>query len=222
MDGNGRWAKARALPKSAGYVEGAKNAENIVRICKKYGLDYLTLFVFSSENWQRESSEVSFLMRLLRSYLKRNIKDLTKEGVKVTFIGDFTKLDQDIREMMSDIERYSASNSAIHLILAISYSGRNEIRHIADKMVRYAIENSWSLEDAKKESYNLFNEFLTSIPDPDLLIRTSGEHRISNFMLWQIAYTEFYFTEKLWPDFNEDDMVRAFEDYLARDRRYGK
>lgn len=212
MDGNGRWAKSKNLPKKAGHMKGAESVRDVVKLCQKYGVNYLTLYTFSTENWNRPQEEVKDLMAILKKYLKNDIKDLIKNNVRVKFIGDRNRLDSDIVDLMEAAEARSENNKFC-LIIAISYGGRDEIISAANEYAK-------SLE--KKEGL-LFEDFLYTkdIPDPDLFIRTSGECRISNFLLWQLAYTELHFTNTLWPDFSEGDLLKAFQDYSGRDRRYG-
>lgn len=218
MDGNARWAKKRLLPRVAGYKKGIDIAEKVIYQAMEAGVKYLTLFAFSSENWFRPKIEVEELMGLFRSYLKNVIPNIIKRDIKVIFIGERDKLDEDIKGMMKEVEDRS-SNNKFNLILAVSYGGRDEIRTAAIEMAKY-------LKDKKLSEYenSLFDSFINNlkIPDPDLLIRTSGEHRISNFLLWQIAYTELYFTDKLWPDFCQDDLHQAIISYSNRERRYGR
>lgn len=215
MDGNGRWASKLMLPKKAGHKKGAQVAKQVVKDCKKAGVKYLTLYTFSSENWNRSADEVEDLMDLLREYLSSSAKDLIKEDVRIRFIGRRHELATDLQEMMAKVEEESKNNS-FTLVLAISYGSRNEIRDAAMAFAEYTKQHpSCKLED--------FDQFLDTdgIPDPDLFIRTSGELRISNYLLWQLAYTELYFTETLWPDFTEIELIKAIEEYSMRDRRYG-
>ena len=217
MDGNGRWAKKRMLPRFAGHNYGAKAVEKIVLACKKLGLTYVTLFAFSTENWQRPQDEINNLFDLLRSYLKKELKKLIDEGIKLNFIGNISKFPVDIQQLIDE-----ACKASIHgemtLTIALSYGGRDDINNAAISFAKEARchDRELSSEDFAKHlsTYNL--------PDPDLLIRTGGEYRISNFMLWQLAYTELYFCDTLWPDFNEDDLNKAIEVYKQRERRYGR
>jgi undecaprenyl diphosphate synthase len=215
MDGNGRWAKKKLLPTKFGHQAGAKNVEKIVRLCKSYQIPYLTLYAFSSENWKRENQEISDLMDLFRHYLKNEVKKLIEEDIRILFIGDKSKLPLDIQELMRLAEEESQSKN-FTLILAVNYGGRDEIQAAALRLAQKAIELG-------SESTLNIEDFLYTkpIPDPDLLIRTSPECRISNFLLWQIAYSELYFTNILWPDFNEDEFKKALEAYAQRERRYG-
>ncbi len=215
MDGNGRWANRRMLPKKAGHKKGAQIAKQVVRDCKNLGVKFLTLYTFSSENWNRPSSEIEDLMNLLREYLSSSAVDLIKEDVRIRFIGRRNELDSDIQEMMASVEEKSKDNS-FSLILAISYGSRNEIRDAAVKFAEYTKQH----QSFKPEDFDKFLD-TANIPDPDLFIRTSGELRISNYLLWQIAYTELFFTETLWPDFTKAQLIKAIESYSMRDRRYG-
>jgi len=219
MDGNGRWAKSKSLPKNIGHREGSKVAETIAKECQRLGVKYLTLYAFSSENWNRSEDEVSWLMSLLHDYLRNNVNKLVKSGMRVSFIGDRTRLPKDLVAVMNEVEASSINND-FHLILAISYSGRDEIRNAAAKMCEQALKLQAMPED------NYFDQLISTnkigVPDPDLLIRTSGEYRLSNFLLWQVAYSELLFVEKLWPDFTELDLQQAILEFNKRDRRYGK
>ena len=219
MDGNGRWAKSKFLPASAGHKKGANVAKNITRACKKLGVSYLTLFAFSSENWNRPKDEVEYLMNLLREYLKSDINELIQEDIKIKIIGDKSKLDKDIITLIDQVEEESKNNS-FTLVLALSYGSRDEIRTAAFRMHEEIISSNL---EASMLAPEYFDQFLYTkdIPDPDLLIRTSGEQRISNFLLWQIAYSELFFTNILWPDFSEKDLINAYEEFKKRDRRFG-
>lgn len=219
MDGNGRWAKSKFLPASAGHKKGASVAKSVTRACKKLGTSYLTLFAFSSENWNRSSDEVQYLMNLLREYLKSDINDLIKEDVKIKVIGDKSKLDSDIVTLIDKVEEESKNNS-FTLILALSYGSRDELRNAAFRMHEEIINSNLEASSLAPEYFDQFL-YTKDIPDPDLLIRTSGEQRISNFLLWQIAYSEIIFTNVLWPDFSEKDLISACEEFKKRDRRFG-
>lgn len=219
MDGNGRWAKSKGLSKSIGHKTGSKVAEKIAKECQKLGMKHLTLYAFSLENWDRDKKEVAGIMSLLRSYLKKDVNDLVKSGMRISFIGDRSYLPSDIVEIMDKVES-SSKEGTFHLILAISYSGRNEIRNAAIKMAEETLKMKKVLEPDSFDKFISTNQL--SIPDPDLLIRTSGEYRISNFLLWQIAYSELWFTEKYWPDFTQEDLHTAIIDFSKRERRYGK
>jgi undecaprenyl diphosphate synthase len=216
MDGNNRWAKRSFLPKVAGHKKGAEAAKNTIKLCKKYGVEYLTLYTFSSENWNRPEDEVSDLMNILRNYLKNDLKELIAEGVRVRFIGRKERLDADIIKLIDDAENESLSNE-FNLLIALSYSGRDELEDAAMAMVESARKGMQvKREDLKNHLY------AADVPDPDLLIRTGGELRISNFLIWQIAYAELYFTETFWPDFSENELLKAFAEFSKRDRRFGR
>ncbi len=220
MDGNGRWAKARGLPRSAGHKRGAESVRRTVKAAISNGVQYLTLFGFSSENWKRPSEEIHDLMGLLRFYLKSEIKALDKEGVCLRVIGDRTRLEDDIVSLIEDSEKKTATNSRLVLTIALSYGGRAEILRATKAISERVLNGELDLEQIDE---NTFSEHLytSKTPDPDLLIRTSGEQRISNFLLWQCAYTEFAFIETLWPDFSEEQFSLAIKDFQSRDRRYG-
>ena len=220
MDGNGRWAKSRNLPKAAGHRRGAGSVKTAIKSAIGANIRYLTLYGFSSENWNRPSSEVSALMGLLRFYLKSEIPNLHKEGVCFCVIGDRNRLDQDIVQLIEEAEEKTAANTRLHLVIALSYGGRAEITEAARTLALQVKEGKLEPGDIDEQ---LFQEHLytSEIPDPDLLIRTSGEQRISNFLLWQLAYAEFCFLDTLWPDFNEQDFDNAIEAFHGRERRYG-
>ena len=220
MDGNGRWAKARGLPRSAGHKQGAESVRKTVKGAISSGVSYLTLFGFSSENWKRPPDEIHDLMGLLRLYLKSEIKDLHKEGVRLLIIGDRENLDKDIIKLIQSSEEMTQNNTRLTLIIALSYGGRAEILHAAKQIAKDIAQGDLQIsnidEDALSERL-----FTKDIPDPDLLIRTSGEQRLSNFLLWQCAYTEFIFIDTLWPDFAEVDFENAIKVFQNRERRYG-
>lgn len=220
MDGNGRWAKGRGLPRVAGHRQGAEAVRRVVETAGRLGVDYLTLFSFSSENWRRPEEEVRDLMGLLRRYLKSEIAELHKKNVRFKVIGERERLDKDIQALVQDAEQMTAGNTQLTLSLALSYGGRAEI---ADAARRIAESVRLGLLDPAAIDETLFESYLWSVglPDPDLLIRTSGEKRISNFLLWQCAYTEFYYTDVYWPDFDEAEFTAAIDDFRRRDRRFG-
>jgi undecaprenyl diphosphate synthase len=220
MDGNGRWARARGLPRTAGHNRGAEAVRRTLKAAVKAGVQYLTLFGFSSENWKRPASEVDDLMGLLRHYLKREIEELHKNGVKLTVIGERDRLGEDIVKLIGDAEKRTASNTRLNLNIALSYGSRSEMVLAARAAMRATVEKGLKPEELDEEKFESF--LLTAgMPDPDLLIRTSGEKRISNFLLWQCAYAEFVFTDRLWPDFDENDFNAAIQEYHGRTRRYG-
>lgn len=219
MDGNGRWASQKRLPKIAGHKKGADVANAIVLACQKLGVQYLTLYAFSTENWNRSQSEVNDLMDLFRTYLAKDFNELAKNDVALKFIGNKQLLSKDIQTLMDEVETKSSQNN-FKLTIAISYGSREEISSAAIKFAKDAIDNKVDLDEANTE---LFGSYLytSGTPDPDLFIRTSGEFRISNFLLWQIAYAELYFTKVLWPDFTEEDLKNAIDDFSKRERRFG-
>ncbi len=220
MDGNGRWAQARGLPRIAGHRQGAEAVRRTVRAAGELGIPYLTLFGFSSENWKRPLTEIDDLMGLLRHYLRGEIAELHRNGVRLRVIGDRARLAPDIVTLIANAEELTRENRGVNLTIALSYGGRAEIvaavRALAAKVL--AGESQTSEIDEDLISRHLFT---SEIPDPDLLIRTSGEQRISNFLLWQCAYSELVFTKTLWPDFGEADLVQAIADFGCRERRYG-
>jgi undecaprenyl diphosphate synthase len=220
MDGNGRWAKARGLPRIAGHKRGAEAVRRSVNGAAELGIEYLTLYGFSSENWKRPAAEVDDLMGLLRLYLINEVADLDRNGVRLRVIGQLSRLHPDIVRLIDEAERRTAGNRKLNLTVALSYGGRAEI---ADAARRIAEEvRAGRLEPAAVDETVFARHLLTSgIPDPDLLIRTSGEKRISNFLLWQCAYAELVFLDRLWPDFTRDDLEYAIREYHGRDRRYG-
>ena len=220
MDGNGRWAKARGLPRIAGHRRGAESVRAAVECSIKYGVQNLTLYSFSSENWKRPAEEVSDLMGLLRRYLRSEIAGLNQNGVRLRVIGQRDDLSKDIIELIEDCEKTTESNTTLNLIIALSYGGRAEITSATRKIAEKAIAGSIST-DQINEQIIVDHLDTAGIPDPDLLIRTSGEKRISNFLLWQLAYAEFVFTDTLWPDFSEQDYLDAISEFSRRERRFG-
>jgi undecaprenyl diphosphate synthase len=220
MDGNGRWAMARGLPRSAGHKRGAESVRKSVKGAILNGVSYLTLFGFSSENWKRPPDEIRDLMGLLRLYLKSEIKDLHKEGVRLLIIGDRVNLDKDIIEIIQSSEEMTKNNTRLTLIIALSYGGRAEILHAAKQIGKDIAQGDLQISDIDEDTLSE-RLFTKDIPDPDLLIRTSGEQRLSNFLLWQCAYTEFIFVDTLWPDFAEADFESAIKVFQNRERRYG-
>ena len=215
MDGNGRWAKKRGLPRSAGHVAGAKTFKNIARYCNKIGLKYLTVYAFSTENWKRPENEVNGIMNLLRDYLKdaENFKD---ENIRVRFLGDMEPLADDIKELIEKNERESANATGLNLNIAINYGGRDEITNAVKKIVKSGISADSITEDTI--SANLYTG---GMPDPDFIIRPSGEYRLSNYLIWQSAYAEYWFSDVLWPDFTPKHLEQAIEEYNHRNRRFG-
>ena len=220
MDGNGRWAKAHSLPRIAGHKEGIVSVRAITKICGDIGVKHLSLYTFSSENWRRPKNEVKALMRLLLLTIRREIKDLNKNNVRLTTIGNMGNLPDDARKGMEEGLKITENNSGLNLILALSYGGRQEILKMVQSIARKAVNGE--LEPEKLSESDIVNELDTAkIPDPDLLIRTGGELRISNFLLWQIAYSEIYVTDIYWPEFREKELLDAVADFQARERRFG-
>ncbi len=217
MDGNGRWAKNRNKPRFYGHKEGMKRVKEIVEASKEFGIKVLTLFAFSTENWERPKEEISFLMSLLKEYIKKEVKELKKNNIKLNFIGDLSKFPDDIKNLLNNSMEITSNCSDLMLNIALNYGGRADILQAVKRIVAEKI-------DEEKINEQLFSNFLYTkgIKDPDLLIRTSGEYRISNFLLWQIAYTELYITDTLWPDFDKNEFKKALEDFSKRERRFGK
>jgi len=221
MDGNGRWAKSKGLPRFAGHKVGVESVREIVKACTEVGVKYLTLYTFSTENWNRPQEEVSTLMRLLVKTLRKEINELHKNNVRLLAIGDLKSLPEAVQVQLKDAMEKTANNESLNLVLALSYSGRWEILE-AVKKIAVDIKNK-KLQVSEIDS-KLFSDYLTTkgIPDPDLLIRTSGEMRVSNFLLWQIAYSEIVITECFWPDFRREQLFDAIRQYQKRERRFGK
>ncbi len=221
LDGNGRWAKAKGLPRTAGHTAGAKNVEKITEVAGHMGIKYLTLYAFSTENWSRPDDEVSALMNLLGNYLKTCLKTAKKNNLRVRVIGDISRLAPELQAQIRELEEFSTAFDGINLTIAINYGSRDEIIRGIRQVATDVAEGKLEASDITEAS---FSEYLDTadLPDPDLLIRTSGEQRLSNYLLWQLAYAEFYFTPVPWPDFDEEELKRAVEAYENRDRRYGK
>ncbi|MCI8365765.1 MAG: isoprenyl transferase [Eubacterium sp.] len=220
LDGNGRWAKKRFLPRKAGHVAGSKTVEQICEDAWDLGIRYLTVYAFSTENWKRPQDEVDALMKLLRQYLKDCIKRSTKNNMCVRVLGDISPLDADLKASIVELEEVSKDNTGLHFQVALNYGSRDEMLRAVRAMAEEVSEGRMTLKEIDEDR---FSDYLDTkgIPDPDLLIRTSGEERLSNFLLWQLAYTEFYFTDVLWPDFNKKELQKAIEYYNNRDRRFG-
>jgi len=221
MDGNGRWAKAHSLPRIAGHKEGIDSVRAITKKCGDIGVKHLSLYTFSSENWSRPIKEVKALMGLLLLTIRREIKDLNKNNVRLTTIGNMGDLPDDARKGMEEGLKITENNSGLNLILALSYGGRQEILKMVQSIARKAINGE--IEPEKLSESDIVNELDTAkIPDPDLLIRTGGDQRISNFLLWQIAYSEIYVTDTYWPEFKEKELLDAVADFQDRERRFGR
>ena len=219
LDGNGRWAKKRGMPRGYGHVKGCENLETICEVAKDLGVKYLTVYAFSTENWKRSKEEVDGLMRLFRSYLKKCLKIAKKNDMCVGVNGDYSAFDADIRESIEKLQEFSKDFKTLHFQIALNYGSRDEILRAVNRLLR-------DEKDGKitgKVTEEMFSSYLDTagLPDPDLMIRTSGELRLSNYLLWQMAYTEFYFTPVPWPDFDREELIRAIEKYNERDRRYG-
>ncbi|MCH5251934.1 MAG: isoprenyl transferase [Lachnospiraceae bacterium] len=220
LDGNGRWAKKRHLPRKAGHVAGSKTVEQICEDAYNLGIRYLTVYAFSTENWKRPQDEVDALMRLLRQYLKDCIKRSTKNNMCVRVIGDITPLSDDMKESIRQLEEATKDNTGLHFQVALNYGSRDEMLRGMKRMYQDIKDGTLPEEELKEDTFSKYLD-TKGIPDPDLLIRTSGEERLSNFLLWQLAYTEFYFTDVLWPDFNKEELQKAIAYYNGRDRRFG-
>ena len=220
LDGNGRWAKSKGMPRNYGHAQGSKNVEVICEEAWRMGIKNLTVYAFSTENWNRPKDEVDALMKLLRNYMKTCLKTAAKNDMKVRVIGDITRLDEDIRTRIVELEEATKDNGGLNFQIAINYGSRDEILRAVRKLSKDCVEGK---VDPKQIDEQVFEKYLDThdIPDPDLLIRTSGELRLSNYLLWQLAYTEFYFTDVPWPDFSKEELVKAIEQFNARDRRYG-
>jgi len=221
MDGNRRWAKQHNLPIAAGHRKGAETLTDIAKAAKELGVRYMTVYAFSTENWGRKKEEVDTLMDLLRQYLEKGFKELKDNDARIIFIGERYMLADDIRQKMAQIEQETAQNKSVTLCVALSYGGRQEIVHAAQSIAQKVLDGKIKVEDINTEIF-AENLYTKDIPDPDLLVRTSGEQRISNYLPWQTAYSEFYFSDTLWPDFSAKELKKIIEDYSKRERRYGK
>lgn len=220
MDGNGRWAKKRGLPRTAGHVTGAQVFRKITKYCEKCGVKYLTVYAFSTENWRRPQDEVDSIMNLLRQYLRESLADFQNENIVVRFIGNREELAQDIRDLIEEAEESTAHKTGMTLNIALNYGGRQEIAYAARRLAQQVANGELSPDaiDEKRLEEALYTE---KQPPVDLILRPSGEYRLSNFLIWQSAYAEYVFMDVLWPDFKEQDLDRAFEEYARRDRRFG-
>lgn len=221
MDGNGRWAKKRGMPRSYGHKKGAENVVNITRSMKDSGVKYLTLYAFSTENWQRSEDEVQALMELLNNYLDNEFQEIMENDVKIVFIGERYMLSKDLQQKIQFVEDKSKNNKSLTLCIALSYGSRQEILSAVKKVSKLVKNGDLSEDDISQETISSLL-YTKDIPDPDILIRTSGEQRISNYLLWQIAYTELFFTDTLWPDFSKNELDEIIKKYSNRERRYGK
>ena len=220
LDGNGRWAKKRNMPRNYGHVQGSKTVEQIIEDGYKMGIEYITVYAFSTENWKRSADEVDALMKLLAKYLIDCIERSTKNNMRVRVIGDKSGLDTKLVARINELEETTKNATGLKFTIAINYGGRDEIRRA---VTRIAEDVEKGVLTSKAITENLINDYLDTagLPDPDLLIRTSGEERLSNFLPWQLAYTEFYFTDVLWPDFTKEDLLTAIRYYNGRERRFG-
>ena len=220
LDGNGRWAKARHMPRNYGHAQGAKTVEVICEEAYKMGIEYLTVYAFSTENWNRPKDEVDALMKLLRDYMKTCLKTAEKNRMCVRVLGDKSRLDEDIRTRIGELEQATKNNDGLHFQIAINYGGRDEIVRAIRRAADDVKAGTLAVEGISEEVFSGYLD-TAGLPEPDLLIRTCNEQRISNFLLWQLAYTEFYFTPVPWPDFTKEELIKAVEAYNHRDRRYG-
>lgn len=220
LDGNGRWAKAKGMPRNYGHAQGSKNVEKICEEAWRMGIKYLTVYAFSTENWNRPKAEVDALMTLLRNYMKTCLKTAAKNDMKIRVIGDKKPLDEDIKKRIEELEEATKNNGGLNFTIALNYGSRDEMIRAARKMGQDCAEGKLNPEEITEEVFSSYLD-TAGIPDPDLLIRTSGEQRLSNYLLWQLAYTEFYFIDVPWPDFNKKELEKAIEQFNRRDRRYG-
>lgn len=220
LDGNGRWAKAKGMPRNYGHAQGSKNVERICEEAWRMGIKYLTVYAFSTENWNRPKSEVDALMTLLRNYMKTCLKTAKKNDMKIRVIGDIAPLDDDIKKRIHELEEASKDNGGLNFTIALNYGSRDEIVRAVRKVAQDCVDGKVDPKDIDEKLYSSYLD-TRDIPDPDLLIRTSGEQRLSNYLLWQLAYSEFYFTDVPWPDFTKEELIRAIEQYNNRDRRFG-
>jgi len=220
MDGNGRWAQQRGRPRLFGHHAGAKRVREIVEACPDQGVKYLTIFAFSTENWKRTQTEVAGLMKLFRRYIEKEAKALFEDGVRVRFIGDRVKLDDKLVSLMDNLELYTSGNDRVHLTIALNYGGRDEVTRAAQRLAYEVEQGRIGHKDVDAETLSKFLD-TRFLPDPDLVIRTSGEARISNFLLWQSAYAEYEFVDTLWPDFTAEEFATVMAKFGKRERRFG-
>ena len=220
LDGNGRWAKSKGMPRNYGHMQGAKNVEVICEEAYKLGIKYLTVYAFSTENWNRPQDEVDALMKLLRNYMKTCLKTAEKNDMKIRVIGDKTRLDEDIRTRIAELEESTKNNGGLNFQIAINYGSRDEMRRAITALAKDCVDGKVNPDDISEAMFDTYLD-THDIPDPDLMIRTSGEQRLSNYLLWQLAYSEFYFTDVPWPDFSKEELIKAVEQYNKRDRRFG-
>lgn len=220
LDGNGRWAKAKGMPRTYGHIKGCENLEKICSIAKELGVKYLTVYAFSTENWKRSKEEVDGLMKLFRNYMKKCIKISAENKMRVKVIGDPTAFDKDLQQKIRELEEYSSQYDELHFQIALNYGSRDEIRRAMQHMAEDVKKGILLPETITEDTVSSYLD-TGGLPDPDLLIRTSGEERLSNFLMWQLAYTEFYFTDVPWPDFDKPEFEKAIDKFNHRERRYG-
>ncbi|OUP82795.1 di-trans,poly-cis-decaprenylcistransferase [Lachnoclostridium sp. An169] len=220
LDGNGRWAKAKGMPRNYGHAQGSKNVERICEEAWRMGIKYLTVYAFSTENWSRPKDEVDALMKLLRNYMKTCLKTAAKNDMKVRVIGDIEPLDEDIRTRIRELEEATVNNGGLNFTIALNYGSRDELTRAAKKMAQDCADGKLNPAEITEDVFASYLD-TAGIPDPDLMIRTSGEQRLSNYLLWQLAYSEFYFTDVPWPDFTKKELEKAVEEYNHRHRRFG-
>lgn len=220
LDGNGRWAKAKGMPRTYGHVKGCENLEKICSIAKDLGVKYLTVFAFSTENWKRSKDEVDGLMKLFRNYMKKCLKIARDNKMRVRVIGEPSVFDEDLQARIRELEEYSSQFDELHFQIALNYGSRDELKRAVQDLARDVKKGVLDPELITEDTISAYLD-TKGLPDPDLLIRTSGEERLSNFLMWQLAYTEFYFTDVAWPDFNKAEFEKAIQKFNQRDRRYG-
>ena len=220
LDGNGRWARSKGMPRNYGHAQGSKNVERICEEAWRMGIKYLTVYAFSTENWQRPKSEVDALMKLLRNYMKTCLKTAEKNDMKIRVIGDIRPLDEDIKKRILELEEASRNNGGLNFTIALNYGSRDEMIRAVKRLAQDCVDQKVKPEDIDEKLYAAYLD-TRELPDPDLLIRTSGELRLSNYLLWQLAYSEFYFTDVPWPDFTKEELIRAIEHFNSRERRFG-
>ncbi len=221
MDGNRRWAKAKRLPSAIGHQQGVSSLKSILKACDDFGIEYLTVYAFSTENWNRAEDEVNFLMGLLAKTILNELNEMHQKNVKIKFIGDLAKLKDDLRQILLDAEEYTQNNTGVKFQIAFNYGSRMEITEAVKQIAKKVQNNELNVENITEETITE-NLYTKDIPDPDLLIRTGGEMRISNYLLWQLAYSELYITEKFWPEFNSKALEEAVLEFKHRNRRFGK
>lgn len=220
LDGNGRWAKAKGMPRTYGHVKGCENLEKICTIAKELGVKYLTVFAFSTENWKRSKDEVDGLMKLFRNYMKKCLKIARDNKMRVRVIGEPSVFDEDLQARIRELEEYSSQFDELHFQIALNYGSRDELKRAVQELARDVKKGVLDPDLITEDTISAYLD-TKGLPDPDLLIRTSGEERLSNFLMWQLAYTEFYFTDVAWPDFNKAEFEKAIQKFNQRDRRYG-